>query len=425
MSNQKSTFFSLTIICILFFCFGFITWINGILIPYFQICLELSNFQASLVMFASFTAYFFMALPSAKILKITGYRKGMVWGLIVMAVGTALFIPAAFSRSYPLFLFGLFVTGTGLTLLQVAANPYVAIIGPIESTAQRVGFMGISNKLAGIFSITVLGSIFLFKADDVLLKINAADISQKAALLDAYALKIINPYIYITLAILLLAVMIYFSKLPEIEEPKSAIKAQSDEIPKTAFQFPHLILGVVCIFVASPCETIPVDSLIIYGRSLGLSIEQSRQYPIYTLCAMLVGYLSSILFIPRYLSQQKALQFAALWGISLAIIASIMGGIISIYCLILMGIGSAILWGTIWGLALQYLGEYTKTGSAMLLMGVVGGALLPPLFGKLIDANSRSPQNAVLILIPFYLFLLFYGIKGYGLKNWGVLSRNI
>jgi MFS transporter, FHS family, L-fucose permease len=422
MTHKKSTIFSLTIICILFFCFGFITWMNGVLIPFFKICLELNNFQASLVMFASFSPYFIMALPSSMILKKTGYRKGMVMGLAVMAVGTTLFIPAAYSRNYVLFLFGIFLTGTGLTILQAAANPYVAIIGPIESTAQRIGFMGVSNKMAGIFSIMVLGSIFLFNADEISESIKAVDTIQKAKILDEYALKVITPYTYITLALLLLGVMIYFSGLPEISDSETLEPNDLtiNDTRTSVLQYPNLVLGIFCIFFASACETIPVDSLIIYGRSLGMSMEQARQYPIYTLMMMLVGYLSSIVLIPRYLSQQRALQYASIWGILLAIIAYFAGGLISVYCLILMGVGSAILWGTIWGLALKHLGEFTKTGSALLLMGIIGGAILPPLFGILIDKNPLTPQNAILIIIPFYLYLLFYGIKGFAMKKWTI-----
>jgi MFS transporter, FHS family, L-fucose permease len=420
MTNKKTYIFSLGIISMLFFFFGFITWVNGVLIPYFQICLELSNFQASLVIFASYSPYFVMALPSAWILKHTKYRKGMVLGLVIMALGTALFIPAAYARTYSLFLTGLFVTGTGLTLLQAAANPYIAVLGPIESTAQRVGFLGISNKIAGIFSIVVLGSIFLFKADDVIASVKNMGLTEKNALLDLYALKIVNPYIIITLAILAMAVVIFYSNLPEIDESKTEVNGNEISLEPRAniFQYPNLVLGVIALFFGCACEMIPVDSVIIYSRALGISIEEARQYPTYGLVAMLLGYISSIIFIPKYVSQNRALQFAAIWGITLASIAYLNGGMLSIYCLIATGFGTALLWGTIWGLSLRELGKYTKVGGAMLLMAIMGGAILPVLFGKLIDANAAMPQNALWILIPFYAVILAYATWGYRLNSW-------
>lgn len=425
MTKLKSYIYPLTIIGILFFAFGFLTWINGILIPYFQICLELSNVQASLVAFAVYIAYFAMALPSAWILKFTGYKRGMVLGLFIMAIGTALFVPAAYSRTYAVFLTGLFITGAGVTLLQTAANPYVAIIGPIESTAQRIGFMGLANKFAGILSIAILGSIFLFDADVIVANISKAAFAQKSKILDEYALKIVDPYIVITLVLLLLALMIFFSKMPEINESQKKEEGDiSREIAHkpSVFHYPYLILGVLGLFFSAACEGIPIDGIIIYSRSLGIPIEQARHFTQYTLYAMVLGYLASIILIPKYLSQHKALQLCAVWGIILTLGSYFNEGIISIYCLILTGFGAAMLWGTIWGLSIRELGKYTKIGSAMLLMSVVGGGIFPVIFGKLLDENVSYPQNAVLLLIPCYLILLVFSSWGYGLESWKPLS---
>jgi MFS transporter, FHS family, L-fucose permease len=420
MSQHKSYTLSLIIITFIFFVFGFIIWLNGILIPYFQICLELSNFQASLVIFAANIAYFVMALPSAWVLEKTKYKKGMVLGLLIMTIGTLMFIPAAYTRTYSLFLTGLFVTGTGLTLLQAAVNPYIAILGPIESTAQRVGFLGLANKSAGIFSITVLGSIFLLKADDIIAKISTVNALDKAKILDEYALKIVNPYIIITAILLLMALVIHFSKLPEIDDSKTEIEGVSVDIEsrESVFQYPYLVLGVVTMFFASTCEVIPVDSIIIYSRALGLSIGDARIFPIYALIAMLAGYLATIIFIPKYISQHKTLQFTAYWGILLALGSYFTEGKTSILLVSFMGFGTAMLWGTIWGLSMRGLGKYTKIGGAMLLMGIIGGAILPLLFGKLVDTNPQHTQNSILLMIPFYLVILGYGIWGYKLENW-------
>jgi MFS transporter, FHS family, L-fucose permease len=426
MTTRTSYVFPLIIICTLFFVFGFITWVNGILIPYFKICLELTNFQASLVMFAAYIAYFVMALPSAWILQYTGYKRGMVLGLLVMALGTILFVPAAYSRTYSVFLTGLYITGTGLTLLQAAVNPYVAVVGPIESTAQRIGFMGLANKLAGIFSITVLGSIFLLNADSIITSITDIDMTKKSEILDAYALKIVVPYLVITGVLIALAAMIYFSNFPEIEESKIKTEGEADikEIKHrpTVFHYPWLMLGVATLFFSMACEVIPIDGVILYSKSLGIPLSEARHFPTYSLTAMLLGYLASILFIPKYVSQNRALQIVSVWGILLSVGSFLGEGMISIYCLILTGAGTAVLWGTIWGLSLRELGKFTKVGGAMLLMGVVGGALLPLIFGRLIDRNAHLPQNAILMLIPPYLIVLAFSSWGYRLERWSLIA---
>ncbi len=424
MANSKSYLYPMFILGILFFVFGFITWINGILIPYFQICLELNNTESFMVASASYAAYFFMAIPSAWVLKHTGYKKGMVLGLVVMAIGTILFIPAAYSRTYFLFLTGLFITGTGLALLQTAANPYVAIVGPIEATAQRIGFMGLSNKIAGIASQRILGTIFLLNADSIIASITNVSTVERAQILDEYILKVINPYIIITAILLLLAIMIFFSKMPEINESqeKSDDGKTVKKLSKTSVvQYPYLVLGVVALFVSGACEVIPIDGIIVYSRSLGIPLSEARHFSEYTLYAMLAGYLASIVLIPKYLSQQGALMVCALLGIALTLGAYFSSGIYSIYCLILMGFGAAWLWGTIWGLAIRDLGKYTKMGAALLLMSVVGGGIFPVIFGRLIDLNPAYSQTAVLMLIPCFLYLIFYAVWGYKINNWKIL----
>lgn len=420
--TTKNYYFPLAIIASIFFAFGFILWLNGILIPYFKIFMELSNFQASLVVFAFYIAFFVMAIPSAWILKHTGYKKGMVLGLVVMASGTLLFIPAAFTRTYSIFLSGLFITGTGLTLVQTAANPYVAIIGPMESTAQRVGFLGLANKTAGIFSILVLSSLFLVDADRIVAKASVATLEEKAEMLDVYALKIVNPYILISSILFLLAALVYFSNLPDINEEKLPASGTGDEIKHRAniFQYPWLIFGVITMFFASSCEIIPIDGIILYSRSLGISIEESRHFPIYTLVAMLLGYSASIILIPKYLTQQKALLLCSIWGISMSLGAYFSSGMTSIYFLMFTGFATAMFWGTIWGLSLRGLGKFTKIGGAMILMGVIGGAVFPVIFGRLLDFNTHFPQNAILILIPFYFILFAFSVWGYKLDKWNI-----
>lgn len=418
MPTNKSNYYALGIIAILFFVFGFITWVNGVLIPYFQICLELTNFQSLWVAFASYIAYFVMAIPSAYILKSTGYKKGMVIGLIVMALGTAVFLPAAYTRTYGLFLTGLFITGTGLALLQTAANPYVAIIGPIESTAQRVGIMGVANKTAGILSQQILGTIFLLSADSIVASVAKANAVERAAILDEYVLKVVNPYLVITVILLLLAVLIGFSRLPEVQESGAPETSPNQQKKTSVFQYPYLVLGVLALFMAGGCEVIPIDCIILYSKAMGIPLQEARHFTEYTLYAMLGGYVTSTIVIPKYISQQAALRYVSILGLLFSIGAYSTEGLTSIGFMVAMGFGAALLWGTIWGLAVRELGRFTKIGAALLLMSVVGGGLFPLMFGRMIDIYPANPQVAALVLVPCYAFLLFYAIKGYQIKNW-------
>ncbi|MFK5974621.1 MAG: sugar MFS transporter [Flavobacteriaceae bacterium] len=418
--NKNSYVYPLAIIGLLFFVFGFLTWINGILIPYFKICMELNNFQATLVAFCAYFAYFVMALPSAYVLKHTGYKKGIVCGMCIMALGTLLFIPAAYSRMYPLFLMGLFVTATGLALVQTAANPYIAIMGPIEGTAQRIGYMGIANKLAGIICLFVLGSIFLADADGLSAGLEGLNEIEKSAALDAYALKIVNPYIVISLVLFAVAALVNFSKLPEVDEMAGTTNADGTTLKdrKSVYEYPYLVLGVITLFVASACETVTIDGIIIYSQALDIPMDIARHFSTYTLFIMLFGYLSVSILVPKYVSQNRALLFASIWGLVLSVGAYLTSGIYSAYCMLFLGFSASMLWGSIWGLALRGLGRHTKKASAFMIMSLIGGGIFAVIFGELLDTNPDYPQASVLILIPCYLFILHYSLKGYRMNYW-------
>lgn len=418
--NRKSYLYPLLVIGMLFFVFGFLTWINGILIPYFKICMELTNFQATMVAFCAYFAYFVMALPSAYVLKFTGYRKGMVLGICIMALGTVMFVPAAYSRFYPLFLGGLFVTTSGLALVQTAANPYIAIMGPIESTAQRIGYMGLANKLAGIVCLVILGSVFLADADVLSAELVGLNDVEKSAALDEYALKIVNPYIIISLILFAVAAIVYFSKLPEVDETAGTrdSKGNTTEDRKSIFEYPYLVLGVIALFVSGGAETIPIDGIIIYSQSLDIPMDSARHFSTYTLFVMLFGYIAIALLVPKYISQQSALLFAAVWGLLFTTAAYFTTGLYSAYCMLFLGFGAAMLWGTIWGLSLRGLGKHTKKASAILIMSLIGGAIFPVIFGGLLDTNPNNPQTALLVLIPCYMFILYYAWKGFRINHW-------
>jgi MFS transporter, FHS family, L-fucose permease len=414
-TNQKSSssyVMSITIIGILFFIFGFVTWVNGTLIPYLKIACELqTDFQSYLVATAFFIAYTVMALPSSLVLEKTGYKKGMSIGLFIMAIGAALFIPAAQARDYNLFLVGLFIIGTGLALLQTASNPYVSIIGPIESAASRISIMGICNKVAGIIAGLVFGYIALSDADGIEARLKAMDEVTRAAELDALAARVIVPYMILTAVLILLAVGILFSPLPDIKEEGDGTVSDSSAGKTSVFQFPHLMLGVLAIFCYVGVEVMAGDTIISYGKSLGIELSTARYFTQATLAFMLIGYVVGIATIPKKLSQDTALKISAIIGVLFTIVAVLASGLISVAGIALLGLANALMWPAIFPLAIEGLGKFTKTGSALLIMGIAGGAILPLVYGKL--SESVGTQQAYWLMVPCYLYILYFAMKGH------------
>lgn len=413
--NTNQYTYSIIIIGILFFIFGFVTWLNGTLIPFLKLACNLeTDAQALLVTFAFYMAYFFLAIPSSFILTKTGFKKGMSLGLLVMAAGALIFIPAAQSRNFGLFLTGLFVQGMGLALLQTASNPYISIIGPIESAAKRISIMGICNKAAGALSPIILSAIVLNRATEVESKIMAAtDPATKEVLLQELASRIILPYEIMAGVLVLLALMIYFSSLPEIETPLEDNSKLTTAKNKTSIlQFPHLLLGVLCIFVYVGAEVMAGDVIGPYGRAIGLSLDETKIFTTYTLCSMLVGYVVGIITIPRYIQQENALKISALVGLLFSVLAFATSGYVSIVFIALLGLANALMWPAIFPLAIDGLGRFTKVGSALLIMGIAGGAIIPQIYGKL--ALSIEPPTAFLIcMLPCYLYILFFSMRGF------------
>ena len=414
--KRKDYILSITIIGILFFIFGFVTWLNGILIPYLQIACELTTFQAFFVTSAFYISYTVMALPSSWVLKKTGFKNGMMVGLLVMAVGTLLFIPAAMSRTYIIFLVGLFIMGTGLAVLQTASNPYITIIGPIESAAKRISIMGICNKVAGVIAPLILAYFILndIKAFEESLK--TMDETAKIAALDGLATRVIAPYIVMTIILVILGLLIRFSPLPEIEDEDEETIDKSISTKSNIFQFPHLILGVLALFFYVGVEVIAGDSIILYGKSLGIPISTAKFLTSLTLAAMIIGYVLGILFIPKIISQRTALKISAILGIVFSIAAIYTPPMVSVTLIALLGLANALVWPAIWPLASHNLGRFIKTGSALLIMAIAGGAILPLAWGKLADVYNS--QLAYWVLIPCYLFILFFATKWYKLKSW-------
>ncbi len=407
---------SIIIIGALFFIFGFVTWLNSVLIPYLKIACELNNFESYLVAFAFYISYLVMALPSAWILKLTGFKKGMSLGLLVMAVGALIFVPAAYSRTYELFLLGLFVQGTGLAILQTAANPYVTILGPIESAAKRISIMGICNKVAGAIAPIILGAIALKNVDSLVIDLKLMPAAEKIAELNLLSERVIIPYLIMMGVLIVLAIMIYFSTLPEVDtDQEDEVLAQTNINKKNIFQFPHLLLGALALFLYVGVEVIAGDTVISYGASQGIPFATAKFFTTYTLIAMIVGYIVGILTIPRFLSQEKALRISAVIGIILGLGAIFTGGFVSVLCISLLGIANALVWPAIWPLAIAGLGRFTKIGSSLLIMAIAGGAIMPLIYGYF--ADLFSPQQAYWVVIPCYLFILYFASSGYKIRR--------
>jgi FHS family L-fucose permease-like MFS transporter len=432
--SRKDYVFAITIIGLFFFIFGFVTWLNGVLIPFLRTACELNDFQAYFVTAAFYISYFVMALPSSVILKKTGFKIGMSLGLWVMAVGALVFIPAALSRAFWLFLTGLFIQGTGLALLQTAVNPYVTIIGPRESAAKRISIMGIANKFAGVIAPIILASIIL--KDSHILEgklVQASDAASRSVLLDEMARNVIMPYIVMAVVLVLLGLLLKFVHLPEVDTEAEDEAVGEANLKKTSiWQFPHLILGVVALFFYVGVEVIAGDTIIRYGQSLGIPMDSAKYFTSLTMLAMIAGYLLGIALIPKYLKQGNALKICTILGVifSLGAILTPADKVftmpfidlvtfkslqlvlpVTVLFVALLGFANSLVWPAMWPLALDGLGKFTKTASAMLIMAIAGGAIVPLIYGKL--AMVFSTQAAYWICVPGYLIIMYYAFIGH------------
>lgn len=413
MTQQKNHYLiPMIIIGALFFTFGFITWLNSILIPFLKQACGLTDFQAYFVTFAFYISYFFMAIPSSSILSKIGYAKGMAVGLSVMALGALIFIPAAMNRSFPLFLFGLFAQATGMTLLQTAANPYVTNLGPIESAAKRISIMGVANKVAGMIGIFVLGKLLFSDTKELSEKFESLSGAALDTELDLFASRLIGPYITIAVVLGLFALAILKAHLPEINPEADDKNGSVPQSAKTSiFHFPHLILGVICLFVYVGVEVIAIDTIGLYGEYQNFDLSVASQFGIYSLIALTVGYFLGVILIPTVITQKTSLILSATLGLIFVIAALVTEGWVSIGFIVLLSFAHSFMWPAIWPLSLHSLGRFTKTGSALLIMGVVGGAIIPLIYGALADSSNR--QIAYWITIPCYLYILFFAVKGH------------
>lgn len=412
-SKQSTLFIPLLLIGILFFVIGFGVGISGFLTPFLQNALNLTVTQSYLVTAAIFSAFLIFGSPAGMLIKKVGYRISMVIALLIMALGMILFVPSANMASFPVFLLALFVGGIGNTLLQASVNPYVTIVGPMESAAMRMSLMGIMNKLAWW-----LGPVFL----GLFLDLNNVSLEQVSL-----------PFYIVTGILITLAIFMYFAPLPEV---KAAGEDESSDAPatesgsygnskKSIFEMPHVLLGVLALFFYVGVETLPMVSIIGYANTVfGEGMTNPESYAKWVPIGMFVGYIFGVLAIPKLISQTNALRLFASIGILAALGVLLLPGEIGIYFLVAIGFANSIMWGAIWPLAIADLGKFTKTGSSMLVMAIVGGAIFPLIFGAIIDfvqsdvvATASDYKMAYTIFLPAYLFILYFAFKGYKIRK--------
>jgi len=431
-ARRKTYYISLAILSAMFFIFGFVSWVNSILIPYFRISCELSHFESYFVAFAFYIAYFVMAIPSGILLKKAGFKKGIMYGFMLTALGAFIFVPAALARQFEIFLIGLFSIGTGLAILQTAANPYVTIIGPIDSAARRISIMGICNKVAGIISPLIFAALIL-KANDselfALIESGVLGETTKNAMLNELIRRVIIPYGILGIILLLTGIGIRYSVLPEINTDDQNVSGEQQDNKhsgkKSIFDFPYLVLGALAIFFHVGTQVIAIDTIINYADSMGMDLLEAKAFPSYTLGCTMIGYILGIILIPKYISQKKALIMCTLLGLvfSLGVVFADFDMTLfghranaSIFFLNALGFPNALIYAGIWPLSIHGLGKFTKTGSSLLIMGLCGNAILPLIYGYF--ADSYSLRTAYWVLIPCFLYLLFFAVKGHKIKSW-------
>lgn len=430
-NNSKSSYLASLFMCgCLYFIFGFVSWVNSILIPYFKVACDLHNeVLGYLVAFAFYIAYLVMSIPASIMLNKIGFKRGVEYGLWVMAMGALLFVPAAMTRTYALFLAGLFSFGIGLAILQTAANPFVTIIGPIESAARRISIMGICNKFAGIVSPLIFSALVIREADKTtmaLVKSGQLVGPAKEQALDEMILNVIPPYLCLAVLLFVFGFVFYKSSIPDID-PKSLNKAEegAGSERKSIFAYPYLILGALAMFCHVGSQVISVDTSIRYAESMGVTLDEAKILPSLTLACILIGYLCGIVFIPKYLKQQKALLICTITGLVLSLCVIFASGSvelfgmqtdISLWFLILLGLPNSLIFAGIWPLAIRNLGKYTNLGSSFLVMGLCGNAFLPLMYGLV--ADNFDLRMGYWVLVPCFVYLIFYASVGHSIEHW-------
>ena len=398
-SASKGYLFPLVVIGVLFFMIGFALGINGLIIPFLRTALDLTTAESYLVLAATFSTFVIFGYPCGLIIKAIGYKKTMILSFLFFAVGLYLFIPSAENKSFSMFLLASFISGIGNTMLQAAVNPYITILGPLESAATRMSMMGIANKAAWAIAPIFLG-VFLNLSD-----VKLEDIKM--------------PFYFISGIFVFLGILVAFVPLPEVKaegedenDTESAASAYASN--KTSiWQFPHLLLGLVSLLCYVGVETLAMASIVDYAKSIGLADPQV--YTSYTVIGMVAGYLVGVFFILKYISQEKAMFICAIIGVASSLLVVFLPVHVSIWFVALLGLANSLMWPALWPLAMKDLGKFTKTGSSLLVMAIVGGAIFPLLFGWLAD-EFGDLQQAYWICFPAYLMIFYYALSGHKIR---------
>ena len=400
MTQKNNYLFPLAIIGLFFFSIGFALGINSYLMPVLKNAMHISGAASSLLLAATFIPFLLFGIPATHCIRLIGYKRTMALSFAIFAVAFALFILAAKQNSLTWFLIASFVSGAANAVLQASVNPYVTILGPLDSAARRISCMGISNKLAWpvttLFITLVIGK-----------GIGDTQLS------DLYL-----PFTIIIAIFLLLGVIALLAPLPDVKaagEDESDTTASSNSYAdgKTSIlQFPHLLLGCLALFLYVGVETISLATATGYAQSLGL---EGDNYGFIPSVGMIVGYVCGVIFIPRYLSQAAAMRICAIIALVGSIaVAVVPNPVFSVCCIFLMALGCSLMWPALWPLAMADLGKFTKAGSSLLTMAIAGGAVMPWVQGLVQDAFSY--QTAYWVSVPCFLFILYYGLAGYKVR---------
>ena len=435
MSNnlsRRNFILSMAILAFMYFIFGFVSWVNSILIPYFKIICELNEFWAYFVNFALYIAYLVMSVPAGFLLKKIGFKRGIMIGFFILALGALIFVPSAMTRIYVVFLVGLFTMGTGLAILQTAANPYVTIIGPIDRTVQRMSIVGVFNKFAGVVSPLIFAAVILKASDADLFKAlpDMSEIAKNAAL-DELTRRMMIPYACLAALLFGFGLLIRYSVLPEINTEDESKEVKESHGGKTnVLQFPYLILGFIALFMHVGTHNIAITTIISYAQSFGLNLLEAKVFAPFTLTATMIGYFIGMVCVPRFLSQSNTLKVCTITGLILSACILFIPGqtmfkghelSISIWFVALLGLPNSLIYAGIWPLAIRNLGRFTKIGSSILVMGLCGNAILPLLYGYY--ANVIDTRTAYWVLLPGYVYLVFYALYGYKITSWTKIKK--
>lgn len=399
MKVSRNYALPLAIIGMMFFTVGFALGINSYLVPLLQSTLKVSSAESYLLIASTFCAFLFFSYPSAKIIEKIGYKKTMSLSFLVFAIAFALFIPSAIYGNLALFIFASFLSGVANTILQAAINPYVTILGPIESAAKRMSIMGICNSLAWAVAPVFLAAVI------------GKDLS------DALLSDVTKPFIIIIGIFVLLGIFVRFAPLEEVKAVGETDEDAADcpyAAGKTSiWQFPHLVMGAVACFFYVGVETLALSSLVDYAVCLNFSNPQF--YAIWPSVGMALGYVIGIIMIPKYMSQVTALRICCWVALIGSLLIVLTPPAISIWCVAFLGLACSLMYPAIWPMAIVDLGKFTKVGSSLLVASIGGGALIPLVFGFLKD--SVGNQQAYWICVPCYLFIFFYAYYGYKIRK--------